>query len=194
MCRTHRVREALWGCVAGRMCECVGRLWKTNSGGRLTTTIRLTGLVQGVFPGGWRCTIEGKKIKKNDCKLLHGSRIADTPKWRILIQKPIKFVVPNWCHNFEPSPSVKGIKWWDTFIQLISSLLVFEVPLMQLALKSDASLDSAYLNNKPSKCWSMPWWFFRREIGGFLQRNPGSPEAKDVWMLKLICLFCWVST
>lgn len=62
-----------------------------------------------------------------------------------------------------------------------------EVPLMQLALKSDASLDSAYLN-EPSKCRSIICWnavMVFCPFRGFLQRNPGSPEAKDVWMLNL---------
>lgn len=57
---------------------------------------------------------------------------------------------------------------------------------MQLALKSDASLDSAYLN-EPSKCRSIICWnvvmVFCVDFG--VSRKPGSPEAKDVWMLKL---------
>ena len=52
---------------------CVGRLWKAQG---WAVTIRLTGLVQGVFPGGGRCTIEGGKIQKNDQKVWHGSRLT----------------------------------------------------------------------------------------------------------------------
>ena len=46
---------------------------------------------------------------------------------------------------------------------------------MQLALKSDASLDSAYLN-EPSKCWNAVMVFCR--FRGFPTKEPWEPRSQ----------------